>query len=117
MLGVFNLSPLQMDALREVGNVGAGNAATALSEMVQKPVDMKVPSLGVVPFNEVAERMGGPESLVAGVYLKVQGGAPANLLFVLPFDSARMLVDLVMGLPGGSTRVIEDLQASALMEV
>ncbi|MTV48646.1 CheY-P-specific phosphatase CheC [Heliobacillus mobilis] len=113
----LSLSPMQMDALREVGNVGAGNAATALSQMVQKAIDMKVPALGVVPFDQVADRMGGPESLVAGVYLRVEGKAPANLLFVLPIDSAKALVDMLMGLPTGTTEEIGEIQESALKEV
>ncbi|MZP28255.1 CheY-P-specific phosphatase CheC [Heliobacterium undosum] len=113
----LSLTPLQMDALREVGNVGAGNSATALSQMVQKAIDMKVPSLGVVPFDHVADHMGGPETLVAGVYLRVEGKAPANLLFVLPIDSAKALVDMLMGFPAGTTQAIGEMETSALKEV
>ncbi|KAB2952739.1 chemotaxis protein CheC [Heliorestis acidaminivorans] len=108
---------MQIDALKEVGNVGAGNAATALSQMVQRGIDMKVPNLKVVPFSQVAEHMGGDESIVAGVYLRVDGKAPANILFALTEESAKRMVDLLMGMQPGTTVSLGEMEISALKEV
>ncbi|MCW2277423.1 chemotaxis protein CheC [Heliophilum fasciatum] len=116
-MNFLSLTPMQMDALREVGNVGAGNAATALSEMVGRAIDMNVPALGIVPFCEVSEHMGGAETLVAGVYICVTGEAPASMLFVLPLDSACGLVDMLMGRPIGTTVTIGEMEESALKEI
>ena len=57
------------DVLKEIGNIGAGNAMTALSQMLQCKVDMKVPQVRLLEFSEVGELMGGEEQIMAGVYL------------------------------------------------
>ena len=50
---VLSLSPMQLDALREIGNIGAGNAATALSQIINRKIDMSVPRLNILPLSEV----------------------------------------------------------------
>ena len=80
---VANLSVAQMDALREIGNVGAGNSATALSQIINRRIDMEVPRVSVVPLDDVPELVGGPEVMVVGVFLRVYGKAPSNILFLL----------------------------------
>ncbi|MDE7029193.1 MAG: chemotaxis protein CheC, partial [Lachnospiraceae bacterium] len=59
------------DVLKELGNIGAGNATTALAQMLQTKVDMKVPQVRLLDFKDVGEVMGGEEQLVAGIYLAV----------------------------------------------
>ncbi|MBP2665527.1 MAG: CheC, phosphatase, inhibitor of methylation, partial [Firmicutes bacterium] len=66
---VLSLSPMQLDALREIGNIGAGNAATALSQIINRKIDMSVPRLNILPLSEVPDVVGGPDTMVAGVYL------------------------------------------------
>ena len=94
---IASLSPVQMDALREIGNVGAGNSATALSQIINRRIDMDVPRVSIVPLEEVPELVGGPDTMVVGVFLRVYGKAPSNILFLLPRDSAFYLVDMLMG--------------------
>ena len=67
----FNLSPAQLDALREIGNVGAGNSATALSQVINKRIDMNVPKVALVPLENVPDLVGGPDVIVVGVFLRV----------------------------------------------
>ncbi len=114
---IFKLSPLQLDALREIGNVGAGNAATALSQILNKRIDMTVPQISVLPLGEVPEVVGGADAMVAGVYLRVYGPAPSSILFLLPRDSAFYLVDMLMGRAHGSTVQLNEMDESALMEI
>jgi chemotaxis protein CheC len=96
------LGPAELDALREVGNIGAGNAATSLSTMIGRPVGMRVPAARVVPLESVADAVGGPEAVVVSMYLQVVGEAPGHIVFVLPPGSARDLCDLVLaGMPAG----------------
>ncbi|WP_279041865.1 chemotaxis protein CheC, partial [Brevibacillus borstelensis] len=78
----------QFDVLREVGNIGAGNAATALSKLIQKEIDMKVPQVKIIPFDEVADCVGGPEAVVVTVFLRVEGDCPGNMFFILDMASA-----------------------------
>ncbi len=113
------LSGMQLDALREIGNIGAGNAATALAQMVGAKIDMKVPKVKIVPFSEVPEMIGGADRHVAGLHLTVEGGAPCTILFVLPVSQAALLVGMLMGNPNPDTTKIEfdEMELSAMMEL
>ena len=66
-------SDQQLDALRELANIGSGNAGTALSSLLGRPVDISVPSASALPLNEAVEATGDPETLVTGVVLPVFG--------------------------------------------
>ncbi|MCX7779293.1 MAG: chemotaxis protein CheC [Negativicutes bacterium] len=114
---VRKLSNLQLDALREIGNVGAGNAATALSQVINRKIDMSVPQVSILPLGEVPEVVGGPDVMVAGVYLRVYGPAPGSILFLLPKSSAFALVDMAMGRSAGNTTSLNPIDESALMEI
>ena len=114
---IMQLTPTQMDALREIGNVGAGNSATALSQIINHRIDMNVPEVSIVPLGEVPELVGGPEAMVVGVFLRVYGQAPGNILFLLPAESAFYLVDMLMGKKRGETHNLDYLDESALMEI
>lgn len=114
---VLNLTPLQLDALREVGNVGAGNAATALSQIINSKIDMTVPQVAILPLGDVPDVVGGPDAMVAGVYLRVFGPAPGSILFLLPRDSALYLVDMLMGRERGFTQHLDSMDESALLEI
>ena len=114
---IMQLSPTQMDALREIGNVGAGNSATALSQIINHRIDMNVPEVSIVPLGEVPDLVGGPEAMVVGVFLRVYGQAPGNILFLLPAESAFYLVDMLMGKKRGETQNLDYLDESALMEI
>ncbi|MBE6097058.1 chemotaxis protein CheC [Schwartzia succinivorans] len=114
---IMQLSPTQMDALREIGNVGAGNSATALSQIINHRIDMNVPEVSIVPLGDVPDLVGGPEAMVVGVFLRVYGQAPGNILFLLPAESAFYLVDMLMGKKRGETQNLDYLDESALMEI
>ena len=117
MIDELNLSPIQLDALREIGNVGAGNSATALSQIINKRIDMNVPKVALVPIEAVPDLVGGPDTIVVGVFLRVYGRAPGNILFLLPQKSAFYLVDTLMGRAHGTTTKLDFMYESALMEI
>jgi len=81
-----------LDILKEVGNVGAGHAATALSKLLDKKIEMRVPNVSVMTFNEMVEMAGGAEKIVASVYLRIQGDSSGHLFFVLPIEHANILI-------------------------
>lgn len=91
-----DLTDLQIDALREVGNIGAGNAATALSQLIKKKIDMTVPSINIVPFNDIFARIGG-EEVVIGVLVRVLGDTPGNILFIFRKPVALGLIETLTG--------------------
>jgi chemotaxis protein CheC len=114
---ILNLTHMQLDALREVGNVGAGNAATALSQLINRKIDMTVPQVSILPLGEVPDVVGGPDVMVAGGYLRVYGPAPSSILFLLPRESAFALVDMLMGRERGMTEQLDSMDESALLEI
>lgn len=108
---------LQLDALREVGNIGAGHAATALSQLLNKPIDMKVPSVAMVPFEEIADKVGGPEQVIIAIYLRVEGSVPGNMFFILDQASARRILGQLVGLEWSGSDEWSEMEWSALHEI
>jgi chemotaxis protein CheC len=93
----FKFNSFQLDALREVGNIGAGNAATALSQLIRKKVDMTVPAINIVPFESIFSRIGGEEEVI-GIIVRVLGDTPGNILFIFEKDIALNLIKTLTGL-------------------
>jgi len=113
------LSGIQLDILREIGNIGSGNAATALAQLLNAKIDMNVPQVNILPFAEVPDLVGGADLHVVGLFLVATGSAPASILFLLPVDKACLLVDMLMGKEWGKTNPsnLSDMDISALMEL
>ncbi|KGP92879.1 chemotaxis protein CheY [Pontibacillus chungwhensis BH030062] len=86
-----------LDILKEIGNIGAGNAATALSKLLQRKIDMKVPSVRVVDFDEVMDIVGGAERMIVSVFLRVEGDAPGNMFFIMSPTQASRFVRYMTG--------------------
>jgi len=99
-----DLSDLQVDALREIGNIGAGHAATALSQLMGNPVGLRYPELDIVPFGRVPHVLGGPERLVGAVYSRLLGDIDGGILFMAQRDSSLALCDLMHSRPLGTTK-------------
>ncbi len=112
-----NISEFQLDAFREIGTIGAGNGATALSQLMNRKVSMSVPSIKILPFAQVPDVVGGAEKLVAGVFTTVEGPAPCNILFLFPIVSAKVLVGRLMDCKYLENEGIDDVGKSALAEV
>ena len=88
-----------LDVLREIGNIGAGNATTALAQLLQRKVDMTVPQAELLEFKEVGKVIGGEESIMAGVYMVVEGDISGSMMFLLEKNSARHLVNQMLCKP------------------
>ena len=109
-----NLDNMQMDVLKEIGNIGAGSAATALAKMLNRKVDMEVPKVKVLQFKEVNEILGGAEMLVVGLLLKVTGDVTGSIMFVLEDTAAHVLVNILMGKPTDEFDEFDEIGLSAL---
>ena len=115
-LTIDDLNSIQIDVLKEIGNIGAGNAATALSKMIAKRIDMDVPKVNILEFKNVAELVGGPEVEVVGILFKVTGDISGSIMFLLDKASARLLTNLLMDRSEmGDT--LDEMEVSALQEV
>ncbi|WP_141433438.1 chemotaxis protein CheC [Bacillus sp. 03113] len=119
MRNIEKITLIHLDILREIGNIGAGNAATSLSKLLNQKIDMKVPSVKVVSFNEMMEMEGGAENIVAGVFLRIEGDAPGSMFFVLPIKQASIFIQRMIGDPlfTFETPPYDELGVSALQEL
>lgn len=86
------MNSFHLDILKEIGNIGAGNAATALSLLVNRKIDMSVPSARIVTFKEMMELAGGADEPVCAVFLRIEGDAPGSMYFILSIDQADLFV-------------------------
>lgn len=105
------------DILKEVGNIGAAHAATALSELIQENVRMTVPSARMVPFREVPELLGGEEIVSAGVVTQIKGSLSGNLLLIMTAQSAVQLVERLLLVENKDVQDFTAMDFSALAEV
>ncbi|MCG0314926.1 MAG: chemotaxis protein CheC [Calditerricola sp.] len=110
------LDEFQFDVLREVGNIGSGHAVTALSTLLQRRVHMHVPQVKLVPFDAVADVVGGPEAVVAAVFLRVEGDVPGSLFFLMDLATARRLLSALLGASPGEEG-FNEMESSALQEI
>lgn len=116
-LNFDNLDNIHMDVLREIGNIGAGNAITALSKMLNKKVDMDVPKVKVVKFKDVSEILGEAEIPVVGLLLNVEGDITGSIMFILQIKAARSLVNILMDRSLEDEKEFEEMELSALQEI
>jgi chemotaxis protein CheC len=116
----FNeLNNLQLDVLREIGNIGSGNAVTALAKMINRKVDMAVPKVKILEFSAVNEILGEPEQIVVGILLNVSGDLSGSILFTLNQKSAQILVNILFGrrIDIKSQELFNEIERSALKEI
>ena len=112
---VGDMSAQYMDVLKELGNIGAGNAATALAELLQSKVDMSVPQVKLINFSQIGELIGGEEQVMAGMYLAIQKDITGSILFLVKEEVALHLVKKLMGDYAQDIR--GEMEQSALKEI
>jgi len=118
-INVERMSQEYFDILKELGNIGAGNATTALAQMLQCKVDMKVPQVQLLEFKEVGEMVGGAEQQMTAIYLGVEGEITGSIMFLMDMPTAKHLVaKMLMGM-GGSRGLggFTEMELSALLEI
>ena len=113
---LLSLKPMQMDALREVANIGAGHAATALSQMTSQRIMISVPRISVTPLEDVPPHIGMPEEPVAAVLMNMLGDLTGRTLLVFPRETAMRVAEMMLSRPRGSCTELGTLEQSAIME-
>ncbi|WP_128894220.1 chemotaxis protein CheC [Longirhabdus pacifica] len=112
-----NVPAHQLDILKELGNIGSGHAATALSQLLNKRVDMQVPFARSLSFNEIVDIVGGADHIVVAIYLRMDGEAPGNIYFILEVDSAKRLLAHFTQIHSANNKEFTTLEYSALSEI
>jgi chemotaxis protein CheC len=111
------MTSMQMDALREIGSIGTGNAANALSDMIGCQVRIQMPEVRVMEYDEAIEWIGGPEEITAGVLVKMSGQMNGLMLSVQQLEFVNLVLDHILGEHIDSYMELGDLERSALVEV
>lgn len=115
-----NIDTVQFDVLKEIGNIGAGNATTALAKLINAKIDMKVPKVELLGFSDIASVMGSEETEMVGILLMLEGDVNGMMMFLLEVESARNLVGKLMGMntnPDDKGKEFNEIQLSALNEI
>lgn len=112
-----DLNEIQLDVLREMGNIGTGNAAMALAEMLATPIDISVPTVRILDYEAAMEAMGGPENMIVGLLLSFDGDIEGMIMFLLEKDFAHMMINTLMGEDTDTFDPEDPISNSALTEV
>lgn len=111
------LDSVRYDVLREVGNIGAGNAITALSQLLNSKVDMNVPKVELLDFKSLADVVGSAETTVAGILLNLSGDIDGMMMFMMEYSAAHHLVNRLTGKDKENMDTFTEMDLSALKEI
>ncbi len=112
-----DLNEMQLDALKEIGNIGSGNAASSLSTMLDKPVDIGIPQIAILEYEEVVERLGGAEQLQVGLLFSMEDEISGMIMFLLQKEFASMVVSELTGCEISDNEDMGEMEQSAMQEV
>lgn len=111
------LTSLEIDTLREIGSIGTGNAATALSQMMNQPVRITLPEVRIMEYNEAIEWIGGPEEVTAGVLVKMSGDVGGIMLSVQKLELVNVVLSTMLGESVTGYENLTELECSAMIEI
>ncbi len=111
------LTNTQLDAIKEVGNIGTGNSATALSTMLDKKVDISVPSVKVVPISKIPFLFENPEEVVAAVRMELREDITGQILLIFSPKTVKVLAKLFIGMEPEDITQLDDFTSSMLKEI
>ena len=116
MSSLENINEIHIDVLREIANIGSGNAASSLSRMIGHTVDIQIPEIAIKGFNEATEVLGGPEAIMVGTLLFLTGGINGMMMFLLPVEVVCDLVNMLMFTDIKSHEEIDEMGYSIINE-
>lgn len=111
------MNELEIDILKEIGSIGGGNAATALSSLLSAKVNMLVPRVEILEFNEALEKLGDPEEIVAAVLVEMTGEVQGIMLFTAPGEFTDEVVFRMLGKTKVSLMELDEIDTSVLTEI
>lgn len=105
-----------MDVLREIGNIGSGNATTALAQMLNKKIDMSVPRVALLGFDRITELIGSEEDLLLGILFGIEGDISGMMMFLMRPESAHNMTNVLLG-ADNQTNEFTEMELSAINEI
>lgn len=116
MKGYDELQGIQLDAIREIASIGAGNAATALSSILGKGIKITVPKADLVAINEIPELLGGPENVVSAILVRMSGDLNGVVLYMQDMDFINIVLESILGRRISDYSELDEMCSSALIE-
>jgi chemotaxis protein CheC len=116
-LNYNELNEIHIDVLKEIGNIGAGNAATSLSQMLSKRIDMNVPEVSILKYDDAIESIGGAENVVVGILVSFNGDIDGIILFLLKKEFVHLILNSLIGTDLCNFEEISEMELSALSEI
>lgn len=112
-----DVNSMYFDVLKEIGNIGAGNATTAIANMLGLKIDMKVPNVALLTFQELTTAICPEEEVVVAIFLEVEEDIDGSMMFIMQRESARYLVNILMMKQGEESLEFDEMEQSALKEI
>lgn len=112
-----HMDDMELDVLREIGTIGAGNATTSLSVLLNSRLTMKIPKVSFMSFDDFVESIGGAENVIAGVMSNITGGIDGFILFAMDMRDAHRLVNRLQGEELSNVELFDDMDLSAVKEI
>ncbi len=112
-----DMDVMTMDVMKEIGSIGTGSAATALSDMIGETVRMTVPEIEIKSFNDAITVLGGPEDVVAAVLVRMSGNITGTMLFLLRMDFVNAILSRILGKQVKDYSELYEMEISVLTEV
>lgn len=117
MSSSWTLGARARDALAEVGNIGTGNAVTALSSMIGGRIDMDLPTIRILPFGDIPALLGGAETMQVGILLEIEGDLKGMFMFLLSEGFAREMLRSLLGEAPQDVMRLDEMNRSAVCEI
>ena len=111
------LTSLEIDTLREIGSIGTGTAATALSEMLNQKIRITLPEVRIMGYNEAIDWIGGPEAVTAGVLVGMGGQMSGVMLSVQKMEFINLVLETMLGAQISDYAELDEMHRSTLVEV
>lgn len=108
---------MYLDVLRELGNIGAGNATSAIANMLGMKMDMHVPSIRLMEVSKLGMAIGEEDETIVGIFLEVEKDINGSMMFLMEIPSARYLVNKLMMQDTSADTPFGEMELSALKEV
>lgn len=112
-----DLNDIQLDVLREIGNIGSGNAASSLAKMLSVQIDIDVPVVRILDYEQAMQEMGGAEQMIVGLLLSLEGDVTGMMMFLLHENFAKSLLASLLGMDEPMVEEMDEMGYSAIQEV
>lgn len=112
-----HVNEMYMDVLKEIGNIGAGNATTAIASMINTPINMEVPKVELMEASMLGGAICPEDEIIVGIFLEVTNDITGSMMFLMRMNSAHYLVSKLMGTERDETKPFDEMELSAMKEI